>query len=133
MANNIFGGTVSVYISDMNRSIEFYTDRVGLALRTRIGNEWAELEAGGGFVIGLHPTQPPATPLPGTVGAINIELRVTRPLEQVVSELKERGVPFNGPIQNYENVRLASFSDPDGNALLLAQVLNQAGSDSPNS
>ncbi len=108
----------------MNRAITFYTDVLGLTLRARIGDEWAEIEAGCGFVIGLHPARPPETPQPGAVGALNIELRVTKPLDEVVSNLKERGVVFNGAIQNYENVRLVSFSDPDNNVLLLAQVLN---------
>lgn len=120
----ISGGNASVYISNMDRAVAFYRDSLGLPLRTRIGDEWAELDAGHGLIIGLHPARPPATPLPGTSGAINIELRVIKPLEDVIASLQERGVTFNGPIQNYENVRLASFSDPDGNALLLAQVLH---------
>ncbi|HZG52282.1 MAG TPA: VOC family protein [Pyrinomonadaceae bacterium] len=120
----IRGGNASVYISDMDRSVTFYTEALGLPLRTRIGGEWAEIDAGDGLIIGLHPARPPETPMPGTAGAINIELRVTKPLEEVVADLKGRGVTFNGPIVNYENVRLVSLSDPDGNALLLAQVLH---------
>ncbi len=120
----LFGGNASIYVSDMDRAIAFYTAALGLKLRTRVGEDWAEIEAGNGLVIGLHPARPPATPAAGTAGAINIELAVTQPLEDVVATLSGRGVPFNGPILNYENVRLASLSDPDGNALLLAQVLN---------
>jgi hypothetical protein len=48
-----------------------------------------------------------------------------------VADLEGRGVTFNGPILNYENVRLASLSDPDGNAILVAQVLH-TGEPSPN-
>jgi len=33
-------------------------------------------------------------------------------------------VRINGPIKEYEAVRIASFSDPDGNAILLGQVLH---------
>jgi predicted enzyme related to lactoylglutathione lyase len=123
-APDILGGNASVYISDMNRAVAFYTSALGLVLRTRIGGEWAEIDAGKGLVIGLHPARPPVTPAPGVGGAINIELNVTQPLENVVAALQQRGVPFNGPIQNYENVRIASFSDPDGNALMLSQVLH---------
>jgi predicted enzyme related to lactoylglutathione lyase len=123
-ARDLWGGNVSVYVSDMERAIEFYSGPLGLPLRTRVGSDWAELDAGRGLVIGLHPARPPATPKAGTTGAINIELAVTRPLNQVVDALIARGVPFAGPIQEYENVRLASLSDPDGNAILLAQVLN---------
>jgi catechol 2,3-dioxygenase-like lactoylglutathione lyase family enzyme len=126
-ATSIRGGNASVYISDMDRAVAFYTEALGLPLKTRIGGEWAEIDAGEGLVIGLHPARPPATPPPGAGGAINIELRVWQPLEQVVADLEGRGVRFNGPIQDYENVRLASFSDQDGNAILLAQVLNAGG------
>jgi catechol 2,3-dioxygenase-like lactoylglutathione lyase family enzyme len=122
--NAIRGGNASVYISDMDRAVAFYTEALGLPLKTRIGGEWAEIDAGDGLIIGLHPARPPETPPPGAAGAINIEFRVTKPLEEVVAELEGRGVTFNGAILNYENVRLASLSDPDGNALLLAQVLH---------
>lgn len=120
----IRGGNASVYISDMDRAVAFYTEVLGLPLKTRIGGEWAEIEAGDGLIIGLHPARPPETPPPGAAGAINIELRVIAPLEEVLADLTSRGATFNGPILNYENVRLASCSDPDGNVLLLAQVLH---------
>lgn len=124
VAPAIRGGNASVYISDMDRAVAFYTEGLGLPLKTRIGGEWAEIDAGDGLTIGLHPARPPETPPPGAAGAINIELKVMKPLEQVVAELEGRGVTFNGPILNYKNVRLASLSDPDGNVLLLAQVLH---------
>jgi catechol 2,3-dioxygenase-like lactoylglutathione lyase family enzyme len=122
-SRDLDGGNVSVYVSDMDRAIAFYTGPLGLPLRVRIANEWAELDAGSGLVIGLHVARPPETVNAGTVGSINIELRVTRPLEEVVAVLAARGVPF-GPIQSYENVRIVSLSDPDGNAILLAEVLH---------
>lgn len=131
-ATAIRGGNASVYISDMDRAVAFYTGALGLPLRTRIGGEWAEIDAGDGLVIGLHPARPPETPPPGAAGAINIELRVTESLEEVVADLGGRGVTFNGPILDYENVRLASLSDPDGNAILLAQVLH-TGEPAPSS
>jgi predicted enzyme related to lactoylglutathione lyase len=120
----IEGGTASVYVTDMDRAISFYSEQVGLPVKTRVGVEWAEIDAGSGLIIGLHPARPPDTVQAGTLGAINIELRVTEPLEDVVRALSARGVSFNGEILEYENVRLASFSDPDGNVILLAQVLH---------
>lgn len=120
----INGGTVSVYVSDMDRAVAFYTDTIGLRLRNRVGTTWAEIDAGKGLIIGLHPASPPDTPAAGTPGAINIELAVTEPMEVVVETLTQRGVVFNGPIKEYEAVRIASFSDPDGNAILLGQVLH---------
>ena len=60
----------------------------------------------------------------GTVGAINIELAVTEPMEVVVETLTGRGVEFTGPIKNYDAVRIASFCDPDRNVIVLGQVLH---------
>ena len=119
----ISGGNTSIYVSDMDRAVRFYSETLGLRLRSRIGNEWAEIDAGDGMVIGLHPASPPATVAPGTVGAINVELKVTGSLDLDVQQLKERGVSFTKPIANYEHVRIATFTDPDGNVILLAQQI----------
>jgi catechol 2,3-dioxygenase-like lactoylglutathione lyase family enzyme len=117
------GGNASIYVSDMDRSIEFYTTKLEMLLRARVADEWAELDAGNGLIIGLHPARPPETPEPGTIGAINIELAVGKELEEVVNELKAAAVSFKGEIQNYRNVRLATLLDPDGNGIVLAQQL----------
>lgn len=122
------GGTASVYISDMDRAVQFYTSILGLKLINRIADEWAEVDAGNGFVIGLHPAKPPATPKPGTMGAINIELRVneSQSLQGIVDTLQLRGARFSAPIATYEHVRLATLVDLDGNKLLLAQTIPPA-------
>ncbi|MDC3379230.1 VOC family protein [Planctomycetota bacterium] len=120
----IEGGNASIYVSNMDASVEFFTQVVGLRLRTRVGTDWAEIEAGKGFVIGLHPAHSGKTVDPGTRGAINVELNVTRPMEEVVDALKAKGVEFDGPILSYEFVKIATFKDPDGNAIVLGEVLN---------
>ena len=107
----------------MDRSVRFYVESLGLTLKVRIADEWAEIDAGDGLIIGLHPANPGSVPV-GSRGAINIELKVMLPLEQVVEALASRGVKFDGAILNYENVRLITLLDPDANAILLAQILN---------
>ncbi len=119
----IGGAAVSVYISNMDRAVKFYTEALGLTLRTRIGDEWAEVATADGFVIGLHPAHPPTSCLPGTSGAINIELRAAGDLEWAIDSLTKHCVPFTGAVQNYEHVRLITCADPDGNQLFLAQPL----------
>jgi catechol 2,3-dioxygenase-like lactoylglutathione lyase family enzyme len=121
--HEIGGAAVSVYISNMDKAVNFYCEALGLTLRSRIGDEWAEFATRDGFVIGLHPAHPPTTVMPGTTGAINIELRASGGLESAIAELTRRGVPFTTPIQDYEHVRLVTCADPDGNQLFLAQPL----------
>lgn len=119
----IGGAAVSVYISNMDRAVKFYTEALGLTLQTRIGNEWAEVATDDGFVIGLHPAHPPTSCLPGTAGAINIELRAAGDLEPAIESLTKHCVSFTSAIQDYEHVRLITCADPDGNQLFLAQPL----------
>jgi len=116
-------GIATVYVSDMDRAVRFYTETLEFDLTRRIGNEWAEVDAGGGFGIGLHPHHGnPHTPPPGARGSISIGFEVDEPLDEVVAKLKSRGVQFHGPILNDDPVRLAFFGDPDGNALYLCET-----------
>ena len=119
----INGGNASVYVTDLDRAVAFWTDAVGLPLKNRVGTTWAEIDAGKGLIIGLHLANPPDTVPAGTVGAINIELAVDEPMEVVIAALTRRGVEFTGPIKEYEAVRIASFYDPDRNVIVLGQVL----------
>ncbi len=119
----IAGGIPTIFVSNMDAAVRFYSDSLGLKLKARYGDHWAEVDAGGGLVIGLHPASPTAGP-PGTRGAIAIGLYPSRPLNEVHAELQKRGVRFDGPIVDDPKggVRLAHFSDPDGNPLYLCEV-----------
>lgn len=118
------GGNASIYVTDIDRAVEFFTTKLGFPLKVRVGTEWAEIDAGKGLVIGIHRARPPETVAAGTPGAINIELTVTRPMDDVVAELKARGVTFKGDVLNYPAVRIATVLDPDNNEILLGQVLD---------
>lgn len=116
----INGGSPTVYVSDMDRAVKFYTEALGLKLAMRFGNEYAAVDAGKGFLVGLHPASP-HSPKPGTSGSIQVGFGLGAPIEQVVRELTARGVSFRGPIIVDGPVKLAYFSDPDGNDLYLCQ------------
>ena len=119
----IKGGNASVYVTDIDRAVTFWTEAVGLPLKTRVGTTWAEIDAGDGLIIGIHQANPPDTVPAGQRGAVNIELKVTEPIEEVVAAMESRGVKFKGPILYYEAVNVASFYDPDWNVIELGQVL----------
>jgi predicted enzyme related to lactoylglutathione lyase len=120
----IKGGVASIYVSDFDRAVAFYRDVLGLVMRVRIDSEWAELEAGPGLVIGLHMARPPETAAAGAAGAINVELHVSGTMEDAIATLAARGSGIEGEVLEYEHVRIATVLDPDGNAVILAQVLS---------
>jgi catechol 2,3-dioxygenase-like lactoylglutathione lyase family enzyme len=119
----IKGGVASIYVNDMDRALAFYEGVLGLSLRVRIENEWAELEAGPTLTLGLHLARPPVTVAAGTAGAVNAELHISGTMEDAVATLQNRGAALDGEIHDYEHVRIAAVRDPDGNSIVLAQVL----------
>jgi uncharacterized protein (TIGR00369 family) len=107
------GGCPTLPVADFDRAVAFFTETLGLTLLVRLGDEWACLDAGDGLLIGLVPRR--KGELRPSVG-----LYVSGPIEDVVETLSQRGVNFEGPIVSDGPVKIASFTDPDGNALHLA-------------
>ena len=124
----IHGGSPTVFVSDLDRAVRFYTDTLGLRLQYRAGDHFAMIDAGSGLTIGLHPPGE-RTPPPGSSGNIQIGLNVTGAIEQVVESLLARGVRFQErdgkAVVDDGAVKLAFFTDPDGTDLYLCEV--QAG------
>jgi catechol 2,3-dioxygenase-like lactoylglutathione lyase family enzyme len=116
----IAGGNATLLVADLDRSVRFYVETLGFKLRVRHGAHWAEVDAGGGLVLGLHPAGEHG-PRPGAQGSISIGLEVNQPMDEVVQVLSNRGVVFHGPVREDGAVKLALFADPDGNALYLAE------------
>jgi catechol 2,3-dioxygenase-like lactoylglutathione lyase family enzyme len=116
----IAGGIPTIYVSDMDRAVRFYTETLGLKLLFQAGPGWAEIEVGRGLKLGLHGTHPGGPPA-GQRGSISIGLLVDEPLDQVVETLRQCGVAFRGPINDAGAVRLAFFGDPDGNDFYLCE------------
>lgn len=116
----IRGGNATIYVNDMDRAVLFYTETLGLRLGFRAGNHWASIDAGDGLVLGLHPAGP-RSPVPGTAGAISVGLGVDEPIDRVISTLEGRGVVFRGSMADEGGLKLAFYTDPDGNELYLAE------------
>jgi catechol 2,3-dioxygenase-like lactoylglutathione lyase family enzyme len=115
----ISGGNITVMVSNMDASVRFYTEVLGMKLTNRFGDHWATVDAGKGLSIGLHPASP-KYPAPGTKGGMLIGLEIDEPIQQVVDRLRNKGVHFLGPIVNDAGAgSFADFEDPDGNWLYL--------------
>ena len=113
-------GNVTLYVSDMDRAVRFYSETLGLKLAYRFGDHWASVELGKGLTIGLHPAsaQMPA----GRKGSMAIGLELSGSIHEAVKTLEAKGVKFNGPINEGKSGSFAGFEDPDGNVLYLAQL-----------
>src|SRR5262249_32332219 len=113
-------GNVTVYVSDMDAAVRFYSETLGLRLAYRFGNHWASIELGKGLTIGLHPAsqQMPA----GKPGSMAIGLELTGSIHEAMKTLAAKGVRFHGPANEAKAGSFVSFNDPDGNLLYLAQL-----------
>jgi catechol 2,3-dioxygenase-like lactoylglutathione lyase family enzyme len=116
------GGIVTVFVTDMARSIRFYTEKLGLKLLQRYQDEFALVDAGHGLTIGLHPTSETTRVAPAKSG-ISIGLYLTGPIKEAVKTLQSRGVAFDGPATAEDKAgSYAYFTDPDGHSLYLAEM-----------
>jgi catechol 2,3-dioxygenase-like lactoylglutathione lyase family enzyme len=113
----INGGNATVYVSNMDNAIRFYTEMLGLKLTNRFGNHWATVQAGKTLLIGLHPCSA-KYPRPGTKGSVQIGLVVSRdePIGDLAARLRKHGVEVSDIIKS-EEANYISFADPDGNPI----------------
>ena len=115
----ISGGLPTIFVGDMSAAVRFYTEALGLKLLERYGDHWASIDGGHGLTIGLHPAS--AENPAGRAGSITIGFRSNEPIREAVQTLKARGVSFRGDVVDDTQVLIATFQDPDGNALYLAE------------
>jgi catechol 2,3-dioxygenase-like lactoylglutathione lyase family enzyme len=112
-------GQATIYVSDADAALRFYSEVLGMRVKSHWGKDFAELEMPG-ITIGLHPASK-SGPKPGTNGSISVGLEVDD-LDSEVTKLKEKRVVFQGSVLEDGPVRIAFFGDPDGNSFYLTQV-----------
>src|SRR5207247_998558 len=115
-------GNVTLMVADMDRAVEFYSEKLGLELKVRYGNEWAEVMTPG-ITLGLHLARAPISRSDPNIG-ISIGLEVDD-IEAAVKQLTDKGIAFSSPIRETNDLRQASFTDPDGTSLYLAEIKPQ--------
>jgi predicted enzyme related to lactoylglutathione lyase len=124
MAMDYDGGlTCSIAVSDLDRSIEWYSSVMGFTLLYRRDDlGWCELSTGVDKVnVGLSEVEQA-----GGKGGATLTFGVTD-LEAAKAALDAAGVRQDGPIREIPGlVRLLTFYDPDDNALMLYQDLQGA-------
>ncbi|WP_282607822.1 VOC family protein [Pelagibius sp. Alg239-R121] len=115
--------TIAMSVRDRHLSAEWYGDKLGFTLLHHIDEAgWSELQTKTDNVtLGLGEQ---AEPAPGNmVPVFGVSDIATARLD-----LEAAGVRFDGATETVEGmVSTATFYDPDGNALMLAQDLSAAG------
>ena len=116
----ITGGNATVFVSNMDNAVRFYTEVLGLQLTNRFGDHLATVVAGKGLTIGLHPASA-RHPAPGTKGSMILGLEIGTSIEQAITRLTEHGVKVGGIIRAPEG-NFIDFEDQDGNPIYLWEV-----------
>jgi metallothiol transferase len=111
-----------IYVQDLETSVAFYRDELGLRLLDR-GEDWAHFDAGIGTLLELftrgRSVRGPKSP---QEQSIVLGLRV-EDLGSAVNELTHRGVQFiAGESGEYEGARWAHFYDVEGNRLEVKEI-----------
>lgn len=110
----IRGGLVSLFVRDLGAAVRFYVETLGMKLVEERATTWSVIDAGEGLRIGLHAGVPEAPR-----GAPRVGLSPKIPIREAIAIFENRGVSFelttDGP------VTIATFHDPDDNALYLYQ------------
>ncbi len=79
---------MTLVVSNMDASIRFYTEKLGLEFANRYQNHWAELKTNG-LTIGLHPQEPGLAVSKADSMFIGFSVD---DLDSAVSDLKSKGV-----------------------------------------
>lgn len=112
----------TIFVADMDRAVKFYSEVLGCKVEMRFGNEWAQLKTDG-TTLGLHPAS--AENPAGVKGSIQLGVEVKDAIADRVEQMKSQGVRFAGPVRDDGQLLFATFTDPDGNPMYLAQQKGQ--------
>jgi len=112
--------TVFYYVTDMDASIAFYRDTLGLPL---VSHDYVARFDLDGVLIELVPV-PPGSVVPGN-GNARLCFSVTN-LQETVEQMRARGIATSN-IKTKRGGKLAFFRDPDDNELCLWEYAEPEG------
>jgi catechol 2,3-dioxygenase len=123
MADHPIIGHVHLKVSDLERSIAFYRDVLGLELQQMYGRGAAFLSWGGyhhHFGLNVWQSRGGPAPAPGTTGLFHVAILypTRKALAQALIRLLEHNVELDGASDHGVSEALY-FHDPDGNGIEL--------------
>lgn len=104
---------INVMVTDMDKAIVFYTQKLGLKLLNHYGPYYAEIQAPD-LLIGLHPKSDKI--VVGNNMSIGFGVKE---FDLAVEQLRAKGITIK--IENEGYIRLAYFNDLDNNSLFIAE------------
>ncbi len=108
---------ITIPVRDLERSQEFYGKILGLARNPNSGERWVEFEIGD-VTLGLVSPAVMGPDFELRPHSMPIALRVAN-VDEARRKLEAAGVEFHGETIDSGVCHMASFADPDGNALQL--------------
>ena len=117
---------VIVAVSDMEKSVSFYRDQLGLSLKFE-SKDWTEFQTGT-TTMALHPARQKGSTETGSsdlvAGTCSLGINVLD-LEAAFNDLQSKGVRFvmNPTERPGEGIRLAVCLDPDGLQISISQSI----------
>jgi predicted enzyme related to lactoylglutathione lyase len=106
--------TVWLPVDDMDRAVKFYSETLGLSIKSESG-DWSELNANG-LTIGLNSREATHD---GAGGGAIVTFQPDVDLYDEIVRLTDAGVEFAGEVANRPWGRIATFKDSEGNDLQL--------------
>jgi predicted enzyme related to lactoylglutathione lyase len=102
---------VYLYVRDLDRSLAFYRDLLGIPIEPNSHNpEWAEARFVDGVRFALHPWHEGVPEI--SSGSVMIDFEVEN-LDAALTRLREAGVKVGEPLREFWG-SVCSFTDPDG-------------------
>lgn len=110
---NINSSRINVMVANIDKSIDFNINTLGLKLLNHYGEYYAEIQAPD-LLIGLHPKSDKV--IVGNNMSIGFGVKE---FDLHIEQLKAKGIVFN--IENDGYIRLAHFTDLDQNSLFFTE------------
>ena len=107
---------VNLMVSNMDEAMDFYVNKLGLEFLNRYGDHYAEVRAAN-LIIGIHPANEGVN----WGDNVSVGLGVSN-FDECIAELESLGIKLRVTQDGW--VRLAHFSDDDGDQLYLAENAN---------
>jgi glyoxylase I family protein len=121
--NDTTSAAVRYQITDIDRAIRFYTERLGFTLDMRSGDAFARVSRGDLHLLLSGPGSSGSRPMPdgrrqAPGGWTRIVLDVDD-LESTIARLRAAGTPFRNEVERGPGGTQIQIEDPDGNPIEL--------------